>query len=837
VTNYPLPQGTTSPTEISQVITSSSGAWTYPPQGPALEAEPDVEFWDLVRRNAVLIGAGALLAAVAAAVVTSQLTPVYEATASIRIDQKSSQLPALNALGVPGGNAVATELEMLRSRGVAEQVVDSLKLQLQLERPRGVATRAVFSHAAIARSAPPGEYQLIPNGEGAFELVEPAAAGARVLQLSARVVKPGERLQLGDSVALELAPGAADHGTIAFRLLPFDEAVDAMQAAVAVERRNRDADIVDVRYRSDDPERARAVVNTLARRFIDGRQDVRQLDARSTVGFLREQVDRVAGQLASSEQELRRFRDREQIISLPDEASTGVSRLAELQAQRNALDVERGALTELLRAPRPAAAAADAPAGGNRDLVAFPTLLRTAAASNLVASLTAAEDRRNELLARRTPQDPDVQIQDQRIAQLHRDIESLVGTYLQGLTNQVAALDSTLTRSNARLRSIPAKEIRLAELERNAQGNAAVYSMLQTRLKEAEVAAAVTDQSVRLVDAAVLPRVPVSPKPLVNVFMALIAGGMLGLAGAFAREHGDRSLHTRAELLAVAGVPALGFIPSLSARRAWPRALLGFGPRPPALAAPEAKRSPGVTERRPGAQRGDRSGPVYETDDLFVFAEAHSRLATNLAFIRSEPALRVLAVTSALPNDGKTTIATNFAATLAREGKRTLLIDADLRGGRVGDVFHLGHGPGLCELLSGHAQLPQVVRRVAVGGDHDLHVITRGAVSRSPTQQLGSQTAHDLIEWARATYDVVVIDTPPVNIVADASVLAPLTDGLVLVVRAGVTAREAVAFAMEQLRIVRAPVVGAVLNDVDPRRDGAYNGGYQYYGQYGTPAA
>jgi Mrp family chromosome partitioning ATPase len=121
-------------------------------------------------------------------------------------------------------------------------------------------------------------------------------------------------------------------------------------------------------------------------------------------------------------------------------------------------------------------------------------------------------------------------------------------------------------------------------------------------------------------------------------------------------------------------------------------------------------------------------------------------------------------------------------------------------------------------------------------GHGTLHVITTGAATRAPARLLASSGAAELFAWARSAYDMVIVDTPPVTSIADATILAPLCDGVVLVARSGVTLRDAITFAIEQLHIVRAPVLGAVLNDVDLRSEGAYDGAYEYYGRYSSPA-
>jgi capsular exopolysaccharide synthesis family protein len=215
--------------------------------------------------------------------------------------------------------------------------------------------------------------------------------------------------------------------------------------------------------------------------------------------------------------------------------------------------------------------------------------------------------------------------------------------------------------------------------------------------------------------------------------------------------------------------------------------------------------------------------------------EAFSWLATNLVLLPKDSPSQVLVVTSALPGDGKTTVATNLAVTLARNGRRVLLVDADLRGGRIASAFRLPDKPGLGEILTGRVERALAVNRIKLPEGAELHVVVSGSAVAGPAQMLASHQLRELVEWARLFYDLTIIDTAPVNVAADAALIAPRSDGVVVVVRAGATERAAIEFAMEQLTMARAPIVGAVLNDVDLRRDRAYDRTLRYYGRYGIP--
>lgn len=772
-----------------------------PPQ--SLPGEGTGNLWVILRRHVWLVIVCTILSVAAALLYVKSARPTYRAAASLRIDDRQGRIPALSALGL-GGTEVSTEIEMLRSRMLAEDVVDSLGLQLQIATPRRVSREQIFPVVRIARSAPAARYTLEPVGVDGFQLRDDST-GALLDQ-----VVTGSTAAFG-GVELQLSPQMLGLGSITFSVANFDDAVKQLQDALTIDRRSREANLVDVSYRGTDPELVRAVPDLLVSRFITDRQNAQQTETRSTVAFLREQTAILARQLQAAEDTLQRFREAGHIVSLPEQASSGVIHLADLRAQRNEFDAERRALAQLLHS-----AGDSGSSSTGRTAIAFPTLLRNQAGALLLSSLAELENRRSELLSRRSLQDEDVQVLTRRIEDLRAQLRGIASTYLQGLTNQIAAIDNTLVTSDAQLQTIPAKEIRVAELNRNVSGLEQIYTQLQTQLKEAEVAEAAQDPSVRLVDAALVPRVPVSPRPALSLALALVTGLIIGLSGAVVREYRDRAVHTRQDVLAATGIPVLGVIPH------------GAG-------LPRFRRQPILVYKAPRELVPGRPVKMVEPGSQTEIAEAFVRLATNVDFAGRNGPIQVLMVTSALPGEGKTTSAVNLALASARRGVGVLLIDADLRRGAIHELLRLPRAPGFSEVLAGLHPFEQVVRRVEIEGSKDLHVLTMGTVARNPSQLLVAVDLAALFGELRLQYEMIVIDSSPMNVVADATLLATISDGVIVVARAGITVPESLSATLEQLGNVNAPVVGTVLNDMDYRRDGASRKAYKYHGSYLVP--
>lgn len=276
-------------------------------------------------------------------------------------------------------------------------------------------------------------------------------------------------------------------------------------------------------------------------------------------------------------------------------------------------------------------------------------------------------------------------------------------------------------------------------------------------------------------------RAPIYPHKDLNLALGLGVGLILGVFLVWLRELTDTSIRSIEELLAVSRTSALGSVPFDRAARKTPLLLDG------------------------------RRNPVR--------AEAFRKIRTGLRFAGVDTPIQVLAVSSPLAGEGKTTTAINIAVVTAETGKRVLVVDCDMRRPRVGDYTGLSGAVGLTDVLTGRAQAQELTQS---WGEHGLDVLVCGSLPPNPSELLSSRAMADLITDLRTRYDLIVLDTPPLVPVTDAAVAATLSDGLLLVVRQRRTSRVAVQTALRSLEAVDARVAGTVLTMV--RGSGADTG-------------
>lgn len=764
------------------------------------------DVWGALRRRWPLVVVGPLVGVAIAVAYLSRTVPLYEAASTIRVSEESGEIPVLDILEtVSTGSELATEMVVLQSRVLAEEVVDTLALQLHLIEPRGEARATLLERVFVERWAPGGRYIVERDGDR-FTVTEAESSN------TLGVVGVGEPVAL-PGATFTLRTDAEDQDRLVVIVRPFNDEVAALRQAVGVGRPNRDASVIRVRYASTDTQLVHLVPNTLARRFIERRERIRRTRATSTVTFLENQIDTLSRKLAAAEDTLTAFREGQQVVSLQAEAQAQVTQLARLQADRNTLEAERAALQRLMDDITREAETSDptAPSPFTR-LISFPSLLRNAATSELLRTLNQANSEKSELLRRRTLQDPDVVSISSRIHEIEAQLRGTAQTYLQGLTNQVRAYDQTLAQFGTELGRIPAKELQLARLAREQAVLEEVFTLLQNRLQEARIAQAIEDPTIRQIDPAIRESTPVRPRPLVNLFLGVLLGSVAGLIAVGSRELFDNTIHSPESLEQASGGEAiLGMIPRLPEG-----AILVNGDRTAAASASVADRL---------AMVRDPLGPA---------AEAFRSLRTNLTFATPDRTLRSILITSSLPEDGKSTVATNLAVAVANQGSNVLMVDGDLRRGVVHAILGANRDPGLTDVLAGRVPLTEAIQQVDLGSGAKVSFLSTGFRPPNPAEVLGSKRMAALLDGLTSDFDFVIIDTPPVTAVTDASVLGTRVDGVLLVARAGYTPRDAVKFSSDQLRRVHANIIGTVLNDVDPRRDGSY---YGAYGEYRTYAA
>ncbi len=785
--------------------TRQNGPAPAPPAGAAPELSLR-DLFHLVRRNLWQILAVAAVIIAGTGWLTWRMLPVYQAAATVHVDQERSSLPELGYLSsVMRGGDLATEMALLRARSVAEAVVDSLSLQVRVVEPIGRSRTSIFSELSATASTSNGDYTFEHVGDR-YRIADELGREVGTVAQGEAIVFNGVRLVLAPSPRVPLP------ARIHIDILPYEDAVQDLMDKLSVAQMSRDANVISVTFTGTDPVEVAQVPNMAAEVFIAARSASKKTEATSTVRFLTEQIGNYTDELRLAEEGLLAFQQGEQVVNLEAEGAEQVRRLVDQQGERDRIAGELQTLTDILaeinRAPTVPTPGMPSPF---RKLAGFPTFLQNQAVTELLSDLNRLETELTDMATRRTPNHPDMVGLRSSIDQLEDQLYQLATNYRNSLTTQIASADQRLRQFGGQLERIPQKALQQARLERQKQVLEQVFTLLQGRLKEAEIAQAVEPGDVRVVDQAIIPTRPIRPRKVRSMALAVLFGLIVGLGIAGARDYLDETVHSREDLNRVTTAPVLAMIPRIKGAT---NGRFGWGRKQ------EALDSRLVT-------RNDAGSPI---------SEAYRAFRTNITFLNIDKPVQVLVLTSPGPAEGKSTTVVNLAITLAQQNTKTLVVDCDLRRGIVHKIFGEGSAkPGLTNVLLKECSVAEAVRRTDVGNGQSLYILPTGTLPPNPSELLGSKHMRTLLIELRQQFDMILLDSPPLNLVTDAAVLGAEADGAIVVARAGATDRGALRYAMDQLHAVRAHVSGTVLNDLDYSGRGRYYGsayGHGYYHRY-----
>ena len=338
----------------------------------------------------------------------------------------------------------------------------------------------------------------------------------------------------------------------------FQELILLTQQRLSASVVQRDGDLFELSCEGESPEDARSLCAAVAGSYLQVRTELERADATAAASFLAEQVTLVQGRLADAELDLEEYRRRNRVIAIDERASEGTRQLIGINAQRDQLEAERAALQALIQQVE------DQPEQYKlRDLASFPTFLQNVAVTQMLANIMELENERSNLAMLRSESSPDMVEMDSRIADLEGQLGRMALSYERALAAQIASLDATLQKYSRDLLVVPTQQVEVAQLQRQVSLLDGLYSYLETRRREAEVAQAVSLPSVSILDEPSLASKPSFPNLPLNLALAIVVGLTAGMALALIQEHSDTRFHEKHELESGTGLGVLSMIPTV----------------------------------------------------------------------------------------------------------------------------------------------------------------------------------------------------------------------------------------------------------------------------------
>lgn len=741
--------------------------------------------------------------------------PVYRSEAVVQID---TQNPTASLLGeiaaMESASTTDAEMEVMRSYRVAEGAAKLLRpgdllIEENAYRPFEVLVRSLRG-APLPRCRLTVDTPPVSRGGGGdtfvFEFSKDAAGG-----LGLRVGDEGE----DGKVAWE--PVAGFRSGEPFRVLgrsftvtvegdptgrrfllpvrPLQQTALWIQDNVVVTEVGRRTGIVNIGFHAESPDVARVVADALAQSYLAYKQEVKETQAEKAISFLADEISRVKGKLSDAEVELDRFRTESGAALLSDRARVIVAKVSELDLQKAEVEVDLETQRQLLRG-------LGTESGLSSALLALDSARTDPMTAALAQELARLEMQQEKALRGDvTEKHPAVQELRAEIEasreRLRKNLRTVLEGRVQGLERRLEGVAQAIVRYEADARSLPQTERRIAELTRDVEANLQIYSYLEEKQQEAQIARASTLAAMRLVDRALAPSTRLSPNLFKQTIIAALFAAIAALAVAFFAEYLDRSIKSPQELEEGLGIPLYAALPAFRSVRSKTLRKL---------------KTALVTIEKPNS----------------MLAENYRTLRANIRFANLERPLRTMAITSSVLGEGKTVTTLNLAVVLAQGGSRVIVVDCDLR--RPATHSHLGHplAPGLSDVLQGKVPWREALRKSPV---ENLDLLHSGKKPANPGSMLDSPAFSRLMEELKAEYEYVLFDVPPVLAVSDSASFFRRLDGVFLLARYKVCAIEVVQGARDQVQRLGANLVGVIYNGFDARK--AFRKGYGYYGYYG----
>jgi polysaccharide biosynthesis transport protein len=567
--------------------------------------------------------------------------------------------------------------------------------------------------------------------------------------------------------------------------------------------------IVEIRYSHRDPRLAAQIVNALTNTYIEQNFKTKFESTMQTSDWLSAQLSDLAMKVETSQEKLVRFQKDHDILGIDEKQNIVTSKLDELNKELTAAEgdrMQKESAYQLASTGDPEIFAKAEPSSLINQLRTQESDLEmkyTEATTQFGSSYPKVIQLGNQL----KQMEASIQAEDKRIA------SRVQNEYLSALQRE-KLLGTALDVQKQEANHLNESAIEYNLLKRDAESNRQLYEGLLQKLKEAGVSAGLRSSNIRIVDVARVPTSPSAPNTPRNIVLGLALGLLGGVGLAFVLESFDNTVRTPEEAQIISALPSLGVIP-LSAK----------------LIAKNRENHPRLSLSSQSSESAGSLALVSFARPRSELAESYRALRTSilLASIGAPP--KVILVTSALPQEGKTTTSINSAIVLAQRGGRVLLVDADLRRPGIHKALGLRNTSGLSTLMTGGDNSEDAIVSTDIP---NLFVLPAGPPPPQPAELLGSNLMRDYLARMRGEFDHIVIDTPPALSVTDAVLLSVEADSVILVIRSGQTTKAALRRVRDLLSHVNARITGVVVNAFDLRSGSSYYYHYdsKYHGRY-----
>ncbi|MEK7684682.1 MAG: polysaccharide biosynthesis tyrosine autokinase [Verrucomicrobiota bacterium] len=553
----------------------------------------------------------------------------------------------------------------------------------------------------------------------------------------------------------------------------------------------RQSRLVDIKVEHPTAERAQLIANELAKTFKDDNLDQKMRASYDAVTWLKTQAEDQQAKVDRAELELFQYRTNYNEVSL--DVGENITRQALFQsqaelskAQSEAIQAQR-VVTEVEKKLKAGTLVDTIPEVSNSPLV-----------QRLKQEIGIQEATLAALQQRYRDKHPEMIRQKELLAKLKENLQRESQNIIDSLRNQADiakaredSLEAVVEEKKLRQLELNKLQIKYDSLKRVAENNKLIYNTVLTRMKETELTGRINSNNMRIVDDATLPLKPIKPRIVLTIFLGVFGGLAVALGLAFFVSYLDDSIKSQDDVETYLRLPFLGYVPNIKTNS--------------------------VIER-------DLQAHLHPQSNA---AEGFRTIRATISLTHKTDKFRILAISSTIPSEGKSLVASNLAIVTAQTGLKTLLVDADLRRPSVHKAFQLHSPTGLSSYLTDEVQsVDELIHSTDVP---NLDVVCCGAVPSTPSELIGSKRMMQFLQAIRTRYDRVLLDCPPISAVSDPLIISAMSDGVVFVTKFNKIRREHARKSVQRLQNAGIHIVGVVLNDIDFEGKDSYYYSYYYY--------
>ena len=773
-------------------------------------------YLNVMLRRRWLIGIVAGVALLTVMVKTLITAPVYESKSVIQISKKGGSSTSIKSFleesFVTGGSLsttmIQTQVEILKSRTVSERAAKAINYQFQVEpehkifgilinRWKAKLTNVFASKESLAKKKLIKPISIKPLSVGA--VIEGGSYVLKFDDSDSYEVKEDKNGALAEKGGLNkpfFGPNFSilvegDHARkgreIKFSVSPLPLASEGLQRSMDASP-IRNTELITVSATALSPSMAEATVNAIVSEYKNLTVFKNTEDAERALAFIDKQIGILEKSLRFSEGRLMSFKEKEKLVSLSDDARATLQQLMSFD-----MELKQG---EGLR-KQAEFIAKNIMKGGDisdKGIVALGTSVKSPRLNDLAQRLYELQSRMITLKINYKEKHPLVVETVEQIKETKKAIGVELSFVIASMTVNEKSIKDNISFYEKRIKDLPDAEKRLAELTRKTGVQQSAYSSLLQKKQEFEIMKASEIGNVWVVDTAAS-AIMIKPKAKQSIILAVIVGLFIGVGIVFFLEYLDNTIKSPDDLKQITQLSLLGSIAKFDAQAG-----------------------------------GNNEELITHTTPKASISEAFRTIRTNIFFASFDVPKRLIGINSALLGEGKTLLAANLAVSIAQADKKVLLVDADMRRPRLHKIFSQKRTPGLSNIIMAEdveGAISEGTRKLPISG---LDMICSGDIPHNPNELLGSQKMKSIIDMLSERYEYILFDGPPVLSVSDSRVLSNRLDGIIFIVSAEETEKNALKQALEATPNEK--MLGLVLNKINIERDGYYYRYYQYYYSY-----